>query len=158
MENDDYELVPSEKLMELKRQLDSLKKNPVTQSATSSLTESMDNLSNNINKLLSIFREATEEMKVEEREELLIRKKIEPVLKKMDTIVDNTQTIANAMVDINEKLDALKADIEILKKQPKIVQQPIMQPQTPKVEPAPLPQMAPIPPLPTQQQKPEFKW
>jgi len=158
MVDDNYELVPSEKLRELKKQLDSLKKSSVSGNS-SDLAESMDNLSTNINRLLEIFREATEEMKIEEKEELLIKKKLEPLLKKMDVVADNTQTIANALVDINDKLDAMKNDIEILKRQSSrtvIQQSPAPEP---KIEPAPLPKMAPIPPLPTQQQtKPDFKW
>ena len=78
----------------------------------------MSSLNHSINKLLLIFREATEEMRNDEKEEQLLKKRIEPLLKKMDTIIDNTQTLANALVDLNEKVDGIKRDIDYLKKMP----------------------------------------
>ena len=76
---DDYELIPSDKLLELKHQLDELKRNPVQQqSGHAQVNDSIAGLNHSIGKLLTIFREATEEMRNDEKEEQLLKKRRTP--------------------------------------------------------------------------------
>ncbi|MBI2651988.1 hypothetical protein HYX00_00860 [Candidatus Woesearchaeota archaeon] len=95
-------------ISELKKELEGLKgKKDIS---TKELYEAVQKLSQTMTDMLEIFGAAAEQMKLEEREYEAEAKKHEMILSKLDKIIDQNKTIAEAMVGvvdmIKEKLVA----------------------------------------------------
>ncbi|GIU69446.1 MAG: hypothetical protein KatS3mg002_0682 [Candidatus Woesearchaeota archaeon] len=96
-DDSDYQLVPRKEFEKLKKEVIQLKKNPYSESDTGrDLQQSIDRLNNTINKLISILEDAQQDI-IDEYQE---SKPIE----KLNQILDQNETIAKALVSINDKL------------------------------------------------------
>ncbi len=135
MPEDDYTLLSSKEVSELKQDVEYLKKNPLGGSKEGkSLLESIEKLNENIEVLIQIFKEASEQVKAEERESDVIVRRIEPMEKKLDELSDQNQKIAKGILAV--------ADMVSAKERPQ--QRPMMQQQRPPM-PRPM-QSSPRPP------------
>jgi len=154
MAEDEYTLMSSKDVSELKQDVDYLKKNPLGGlKSGKSLQDSIDKLNENISELVEIFKEASDMMKAEEREADIIVKKIEPIEKRLEELSDQNQKIAKGILAV--------ADMVGAKEQPKprpALQVPrpgIPRPMAPKpmmppmgAPPKPMPSMGGMPPPP----------
>src|SRR3989338_559988 len=98
-DDDSYEIMPHHEIAELKRQLEELK-SKASDSDSQKLINSMNALAKQLSELITVFRNAAEEMKTEEKDEHFVAKKMEPLLDRMDAIVDQNKTIAEGMVAV----------------------------------------------------------
>jgi len=104
MPGDEYELMPERKLSSMKKELGEFRKRAQSVDADTGLpretVSSLENLNKSISSLLGLFQTATEELKLEERDEALISKKLDPLMKKVDVLLDQNEKIAKAIVAI----------------------------------------------------------
>jgi len=123
----------------------------------SSLKQSIDNLNNSINSLIKLFREATEQLKIEEHDSEVVDKKISPVIQKITTLEEQNEKIARGIVAVADMLKEKQA--------PRVPQQPMIKPAMPPVQqlqpqlmkPEPLFQAPAVKPLPRVEEKKEEK-
>jgi hypothetical protein len=108
MPGDEYELMPERKLSSMKRELGDFRKKAENIDPKSGLPRetisSLDNLNKSISSLLSLFHTATEELKLEERDEALVSKQLDPIAKKIDLLLDQNEKIAKAIVAIADMI------------------------------------------------------
>lgn len=100
---DEYEMVPEKEVEELKRDVEEIKRNPLGSTASGrDLVRSMKDLTDSMNHLIALFRDAADAMKLEERESESIGKKLAPMLDKMNTLIDQNEKIARGIVGVAE--------------------------------------------------------
>lgn len=146
-----YELMPHKKIKNIKKEIENLKKKAETESFTSkSFMKSVGSLTQSIDSLMELFKEATESMKMEEQAEEEVSKKITPLLARMDDIEEQNRKIAQGIVTIADMVTELKEDIEKIKKpeMPKPMPRPkfVVPPQPPKPRPSHVPPLGMPPP------------
>jgi chromosome segregation ATPase len=150
MEEDDYTLMSSKEVSELKQDVDYLKKNPLggTKSGKS-LQESIEKLNDNIQELIEIFKEASEMTKSEEREADIIIKRIQPIEQKMDELADQNQKIAKGILAVADMVSAREEQRPQPRPQPQQQMQPrpMMQPPMPRPMSSPMPSQPRLPPM-----------
>ncbi|HIH54892.1 hypothetical protein J4399_07550 [Candidatus Woesearchaeota archaeon] len=96
-DSDDYELMPKRELMHLRQEISALKRNPYAESDKGrDLQESMDRLNNAINKLISILEDA--------QQDIIDEYQASKPLEKLNQILDQNETIAKALINVNEKM------------------------------------------------------
>jgi len=137
-----YDLMPHKDIVELKKQLQKLRSEKFS---SNELTNSMDALTKSMDSMLKLFKEASEELKTEEREDT--------VNKKLNEIMEQNKVIADGMVAIS---DMVKNFIANQKKPEPIQAQPGFQGRKPDFQQPPLPGLGSIPdePLPELGQAP----
>ena len=139
---DDYELVASKRISRLKDDLERLRsKNPDTASMQQ-LQESIERLSTNLANILSVFEEAAEEMKLEDKETEVIAQKIDPLMDKLDAVIEQNKKIAQGVVAVADMINEMKARPNIQQQQQK---QRFAEKQMPPRQPEFRPQMTPPP-------------
>ena len=94
--------------------------------STKQLYDSMENLGKLLSDMFSMFKNASEQMKLEEKQEEERKKAHEEILKKMDELIKQNETIATGMVDVS---DLVKEKLS------KIDQQPVVNPPKPQWQP-----------------------
>lgn len=115
--SEDYDIVPHKRLMELQRQVADLKKSPYgSTDAGKEMKQTMDNLSQSMNDLMGIFKDAAQEMKMEEHDVNVISKGMKPLMQRLDEVVEQNKKIARGIVAIadmvkeqNERLEETHA-------------------------------------------------
>lgn len=158
MADDDYTLLSSKEVSELKQDVDYLKKNPFGGvKSGKSLLEAIDQLNENISQLIEIFKEASEQVKAEEREADVIIKRIEPIERKLDELSDQNQKIAKgilAVADMVAAQDAKQRQRQMPSQQQRPMQPRPQMPMQPRLPPMggtapviPKPSMPGLPPL-----------
>jgi len=165
MDKDDYTLISSSEVSELKQDVDYLKKNPLGGTkAGRQLQESIEKLNESISDLIEIFKEAHDLMKAEEKESDVIANSIAPIEHKLDELVDQNQKIAKGILAVADMVAANQQVHPMQMQRP----MPTPKPMAPMVMPKPMPRptmepphipatggmppptMAPQPPNPTQ--------
>lgn len=104
-DDSDYELMPKREIERLKKEIALLKKNPYGESDKGKdLQQSIDKLNNTINKLIAILEDAQQDI-IDEYQES------KPV-EKLNQILDQNETIAKALISINDKLSGKKNEVK----------------------------------------------
>ena len=104
-DDEEYELVPHKIVSDLKKEVDDLKQNPFGGStAGNDLQGSMNALAHSINDLLTLFKDATDQMRMEEKDSQVFTKRLDPMLEKLDTIIDQNQKIAKGILAVADML------------------------------------------------------
>jgi len=99
--DEEYAIVSKAEFEKLRKELDRLKKNPMGDSEKGqNLQDSIENLSRSLNTMMSIFKEAAEDMQLEGRDQQMIGKKIDPMLEKLDTLIEQNQKIAKGLIAV----------------------------------------------------------
>jgi len=114
MAEEEYAIVSKKEFLQLKKELEKLKKNPLEGSEKGEdLKDSIDNLSTNLNSMMELFKEAADEMKLEERDREVVGKRLAPIEEKLDTLIEQNQKIAKGLVAVadmvREKLEEIEA-------------------------------------------------
>lgn len=104
---EEYELISHKDLRELKQKLDDLKNSsmPISEKDKGDLKSSVDALTISINKLLDLFREANLQIKKNESE---VNAKIDPLISKMDEILDQNKKLAKGIVAVADVIEDFK--------------------------------------------------
>jgi len=96
-DSDDYELMPKQEIEDLRREVNSLKKNSLIEGDTGRvLIESIDRLTISINRMINILDDAQKDI-IDEYQEA------KPT-EKLNQLLDQNEMIANALVAISDKL------------------------------------------------------
>ena len=135
--NDDYAMVPEREFLQMKKDVDQIKKDPLAAyQEKSDLLKAMQDLTKMLGDLNSIFQKATEELRLEERESETIGKKIDPLFERMDMLIEQNKKIAKGIVAVADMLESKVAKEE----------RPQMSEPIPPFMPSPL-TLPPMPPL-----------
>lgn len=105
-DDEEYEIMPHKDIIELKKELKRLKDEPSTPSK--GMQASVEKLSDNIGNMMDLFREATKEMTLEEQEDKSVSKKIEPLMEKVDILIEQNEKIAQGIVAVADMIKDLK--------------------------------------------------
>ncbi|MFQ5474431.1 MAG: hypothetical protein ACE5DM_01215 [Candidatus Nanoarchaeia archaeon] len=113
MAEEEYAIVSKKEFMKLKLELDKLKKNPLQGSeAGANLQDSIESLNKSLTGMMELFKEASDELKIEERDTQIVSKKLEPIAEKVDTLIAQNQKIAKGIIAVadmvKEKLDEIE--------------------------------------------------
>lgn len=140
-----YEIMPIHEINEMKKEIESLKKQYLNKGVSSSI----DTLNNNIKDLLAIFREATSEMREEQKVVDASKKRIDEVSLNVNELFDQNAKIAEAIIAVHDLSREMKEMMdEVVKKGAK----PELATPVPNIPPIP----ANIPPLPAVAAEPEM--
>ena len=101
--DDDYELLPHKEIESLKNELEKLKKGPSDQTKTQ-----MGQLTDSINNLLNLFKEAASQMHLEEQEADMVSQKIIPIEMKLDQVLEQNQKIAEGIIALADIIKEMK--------------------------------------------------
>jgi hypothetical protein len=128
-EGEDYEILPQKEIQELKEELRKLKEFEITPSKKMGVQ--LVELNTKLDKLLSIFEEATTALQLEEGG-LSFKEKMRPVVEKMNKILEQNSEIAQGIVAVADLVKDLRED---LGKGP-MVKEPTIEPPQPPALPA----------------------
>ena len=98
---DEYELLPHREIEELKAELAKLKEFDIA--PTKKLQVSMLELNAKLDKLITIFEDASHELRVEESS-LSFAEKMQPILERMNKILDQNAEIASGILAVADLL------------------------------------------------------
>lgn len=147
-EDEEYELVPHKVVSELKKEVEELKQNPLgSTSGGHDLQGSMNALAHSINDLLTLFKDATDQMRMEEKDSQIFSKRLDPMLEKLDTIIEQNHKIAKGILAV---ADMLREHLRH-KPKPEPMPQRMPLPQRQNFRP-PFPEFNPMPENPPMQQ------
>ncbi len=147
-----YEIMPIHEINEMKKEIESLKKQYLNKGVSSSI----DTLNNNIKDLLAIFREATSEMREEQKVVDASKKKIDEVSLNVNELFDQNAKIAEAIIAVHDLSREMK---EMMDEMVKKSAEPELATPVPNIPPIPTnvpPIPANIPPLPAVAAEPEM--
>jgi len=114
----DFEFVPTQELKKLEQEITRIKSHPIMQDEDSKkLQSSMTALYQSMERMLDVFRKATDDMELEEREDKLMQKHMGPVTSGINAISEQNETLAEGVVNISDTLEELKSDMSKLFKQ-----------------------------------------
>jgi hypothetical protein len=113
MAEDEYAIVSKKEFLALKKELERLKQNPLEGSESGeNLQASIDNLNKSLNVMLEVFKQAAEDMKLEEHDSETLAKQMGPLTDKIDMLVDQNQKIAKGIVAIADMVKEKLEEIE----------------------------------------------
>lgn len=125
--DEEFDIMPHRAVASLKKEIEDLKSSPQVREKQDKMLGSIDKLNDTMSSMMEMFKQAGEELKLEEREEAALSEQIIPLMKKLDAIIDQNEKIAKGMVAIadmvNEVLPKLEARLEE-KTQPAPASQP----------------------------------
>ena len=101
MADDDYDLLPHRQINELKGLVQDLK-NKVDRASPKDLINAMDSLTKSIDSLMNLFRQAADEMRYEEKEDILSGgSEHKAINEKLDRVLEQNKIIADGMVAVS---------------------------------------------------------
>ncbi len=114
MEKDDgYIVTPYSDISETKKKLKRLDNKDEV--GSSELISSMKDLTKNMSGMLELFKTAADEMKLEEQEEHTVSEHINPIMQKLDEIIEQNKIIAEGMVALSELVKEKLSDAPAFK-------------------------------------------
>jgi hypothetical protein len=105
--DDSYEIMPYKEIVELRKQIGDLQKK-TGEPGSKDLLVSMESLTKSMNNMLQLFSNAAEEMKLEERTETELSRKIAPMIEKLDRIEEQNKTIAEGLVAVASMMEDIR--------------------------------------------------
>lgn len=113
--DEEYEIMPHRTIENIKHELEDLKKRATSKDAISSesFRSSLDNLTQSINSLMALFKEAAEEMKLEEETESSLKENIGPLIHKINEIEEENKTIAKGILTVADMIKDMKTEKRI---------------------------------------------
>ena len=132
-----YEIMPIHEINEMKKEIESLKK----QYLDKGVSVSIDTLNNNVKDLLAVFKEATLEMREEQKIVDASKKKIDEVSSNVNELFDQNVKIAEGIIAMHDLSREMK---EMMDKMVKKSAKPELATPMPNVPPLP----SDVPPIP----------
>jgi len=126
MDNDDYEILPHQLLVDLKSEVEALKKKLTQPDAKANeLILEMESLKDSLNELTTVFQKALEDVKQEGD----VSVQMKNLNSRIDNVVSQNEIIAKGMIAISDKLEdfMMKQKQNVNAAQP-IISQPLMSP------------------------------
>ena len=114
-----YEIMPYKEIVALKKQIEELRLR-TGDTDSKQLLLSMANLTKSMNNMLQLFKTAAEEMKLEQREEEAVAKKVGPLVDKVNELMEQNKTIAEGMVAIADMVKEMKEGKKSFSEKPEI--------------------------------------
>ena len=152
-----YGVMPQSEISDLKKQMKKLQEGGSLDS--NQLLQSMNNLTKGMDSMLQLFKTAAEEMRIEEQEEKALTREIQPMMDKLNEIIEQNKIIAEGMValsDIVKEKYSVKETEEEPSQQapsqpPPVIpplpgQPPSMYEGQPNMNIPPVPKVPPVPP------------
>ena len=135
MENLDS-LLPGQEVDKLRREIDMLKRKQGVIDATNETNdkEAMVSLSKSIGSLIRVFKEASEDLKLDTHDAVLVSQKLDKIIERLDKVEVQNEKIAKGIVAIADMVE----DVQAGNAQRKAAPQQRMMPSQP---PSPMPQM-----------------
>ncbi|MBS3176666.1 hypothetical protein J4457_05520 [Candidatus Woesearchaeota archaeon] len=106
---DEYELIPHKEIVELKDEIQKLHENPP--SPSKHLQISMNDLAKRLEEMTTIFEKAMQSM-TEEEGGITFQEKMQPVLHRMDKILEQNAQIADGIVAMADIVNELKDKVD----------------------------------------------
>ena len=94
-----YEIMPYKEIVSLKKEIELLKRKSGDVSSKE-LIGQMASLTKSMSSMLNLFKQAADEMRAEESTDDKIAARLEPVMAKLDQVIDQNKTIAEGMIAI----------------------------------------------------------
>ena len=114
---EDYELVPLKRFEDLSEKVLEISKNPFLEKSSAKRVESLlEAVNDSIVSLLDVMKVLSEDMAFDEKEKHLIKQELRPVVKSIDEIKEQNETIANAMVNIIDRISDLQKQVSTIEK------------------------------------------
>jgi hypothetical protein len=139
MTEEEYAIVSKKEFMKLKQEIEKLKKNPLQGSpAGENLQESIEGLNTSLTGMMELFKTAADELKIEERDTHIVSQKLDPLIEKVDTLIEQNQKIAKGIVAV---ADMVREKLEEMEHGPAIPEHkesemhPLGMPSAPRPEP-----------------------
>ena len=133
-EEEEYELLPHKEIEDLKEELAKLKEFEIAPSKR--LQVSLLELNTKLDKLITIFEDATHELRIEEGG-LSFTEKMKPLLEKMNKILEQNSEIASGILALADMVKEMKEEA------PRPMEMPEEAPPAPIMVPRPAGMMAP---------------
>lgn len=103
---DDYEILPHKELHDLRTQLNQLKQQPTEKTLQVNMVE----LASKLDRLMDIFKEAEEMIRVEEGA-LTFQEKMKPLMDRMDKVLEQNSQIAEGIVGLHDLIMDMRDEI-----------------------------------------------
>ncbi|HLD06148.1 MAG TPA: hypothetical protein VJC16_01275 [Candidatus Nanoarchaeia archaeon] len=97
---DDYDLIPHREIRELRERIEGMKSGK----GGTEMTDAVERLSISLERLNEVFSAAAHEMQQEERGEHAVMKQLRPLMDKLDTVIEQNQKIARAIISVTEQM------------------------------------------------------
>jgi chromosome segregation ATPase len=112
MMDDEYEILPHNEVLKLRKELDEIKKHPGEVQVST-----LDTVNRNLTELLSLFKEAAENIELEGREKSDIQEHLGPINEKLEEVLDQNKKIAEGVVALSDMIASLEENIQNLSDQ-----------------------------------------
>lgn len=113
MAEEDYEMLPHKEIVSLKEELRRLKTKFSSKSAKVEV-DSVESLNASVKELISLFKEAQKDFKNEVYEENRLSEKLDDTIELLNTLLDNNEKIASAILSIGDMIkESLKKNSEL---------------------------------------------
>ncbi len=146
-DEEEYAIVSKKEFLQLKKELERIKKNPLEGSDSGdNLQGSIDNLNKSLNIMLEVFKQAAEDMKLEEHDTTMVSKQIGPINEKIETLIDQNQKIAKGIVAIADMVKEKLEELSEKESRPRLPPLSGVPTPTPKPAPTPMSRPGPMPP------------
>ncbi|MBI2651022.1 hypothetical protein HYX01_00975 [Candidatus Woesearchaeota archaeon] len=99
-DNEPYDILPHRQINELKKQVEALN-SKVEKVSPKELVSSMGVLAKSMDSMIKLFTQAAEELKIEEKEQLMPRDSINA---KLDEIIEQNRIIADGMIAVSDMI------------------------------------------------------
>ena len=133
---------PSE-IEKLKKDIDMLKKKQgIEEPKEDHMGENISRLSRSINSLLKVFQEASEELKMDTHDAVLVSEKLDKIIERLDKVEVQNEKIAKGLVAVADMVEELQSGPLPRERLPLPKPKPIQPPSRPMPgpQPQPLPQ------------------
>ncbi len=102
---EDYDIVPHKRLIELEQKVDQIKQNPFASVPSGKeLVESMRALNRNLTELTGLFKTTAEDMQTEQHDVSVVQQQMGPVMEKLDALLDQNKKIARGIIAVADLL------------------------------------------------------
>lgn len=109
---EEYELVPEEKFLEVAKKVDEFSKNPLLETKAAARMENLiEDVNDSIISLLDVMKVLSDDVAFDEKEKHLIKHEVKPLVLIVNEIKEQNETIANAMVNLIDRMNDMQKQI-----------------------------------------------
>lgn len=110
---EDYDIVPHKRLIELEQKVDHIKQNPFASVPSGKdLVESMRALNRNLTELTGLFKTASDDIQTEQHDVNVVQQQMGPVAEKLDLLLEQNKKIARGIIAIADMIKEQNAKLD----------------------------------------------